>query len=326
MIVVNISQTRSDAIIVTSDRPPLLVPLPDATPGKISMLTQITNSATTEKDMKDILKSLWSFIVHPIVKILTEDVKLERGSRIWWCPTGAASLLPLHAAGDYTNRGETVPDQFVSSYTSTLSALIRARTNVTLDEPADIIILGQSQDPTLPTVRDEIEIIQSIAGPVSLLDGSSATRESSLRAMTEHSWIHLACHGNVDEKHPFKTHFSLYGGPLTLLDIATQNIPRAHLAFLSSCHSAEGNRERPDEVLHLTAAVPFAGFQSVVGTLWAVDGKDGPAVSQTFYQNLLGSGPRTTDSSAVALHRAVTELRKRRISATRWACFVHYGS
>ncbi len=327
VIVINLSEVRSDAIIVTSHGRPLLVPLPNATAETVFDLADRTNSSTSRKDMKEVLKTLWQLIVQPVTKALLEDIKLKRGSQIWWCPTGEASLLPLHAAGDYRRRGEKFPDLFVSSYTTTLTSLIRARANLspTMATNADIVVLGQSQDPTLPTVGAEIKAIQGIAKTVAVLDGKDATRESSLRAMTEHSWVHLACHGKVDEEQPFKSHFRLHDGPLTLLDIARQNLPRAYLAFLSSCHSAEGNRERPDEALHLTAGVQFAGFRSAVGTLWELDGEDGPIVAEAFYSNLLGPGPNVTTSSAVALHRAVNELRRRRVPNTRWACFVHYG-
>ena len=327
VIVINLSETRSDAIIVTSQGRPLLVPLPDATPKTVSDLTERTNSSTSQNDMKEILRALWQLIVQPVTKVLLEDVKLKRGSRIWWCPTGAASLLPLHAAGDYRMRADIFPDLFISSYTATMTSLIRARADLppTTGSNPDIVILGQSQDPTLPTVGAEIKAIRSIVKELVLLDGENATCKSSLRAMTQHSWVHLACHGKVDEEHPFKSHFRLHGEPLTLLDIARQNLPHASLAFLSSCHSAEGNRQRPDEVLHLAAAVQFAGFRSAVGTLWAVDGKDGPIVAEAFYSNLLGLGSKMTTSSAVALHRAVNQLRKNRVPNTRWACFVHYG-
>ena len=325
VIVVNISEMRSDAIIVLSHRPPLLVRLPDATPSTLSDLVEMTNSSTPPDGMKAILKQLWQLVVQPIASALTNDVKLGRGSRIWWCPTGAASLLPLHAAGDYDKRDKTLPSQFISSYTATLTSLIRARINLSPDIRAnpDLLIIGRSEE--LPAIRSEIEAIQRIVKNTTLLDGTDATSYSSVRSMTHHSCVHLACHGSVDEEHPFKSHFSLSDGPLTILDIARQNIPDAYLAFLSACHSAEGHRARPDEALHLTAGMQFAGFRSVVGTLWAVHDDDGPVVAEIFYSNLLGSGLNPTNSPAVALHRAVAELRKRRVPITRWACFVHYG-
>ena len=320
---INISKLGSHAIIVQAEASPLLVALPNATPDAIAKLAGDTNSSTTEKSMRDVLSSLWNVIVQPVVRLLKDELHLPPRSRIWWCPTGALTHLPLHAAGNYNKRGQNLPDLFISSYTPTLTALLRSRAGTSTAETTtpNMVIVGQSNDPTLPTVGHEIQTIRQITPDADLLDGSDATTEAALSAISNHHWIHLACHGSVDESRPFQSHFSLSNGPLTLLDITRQNVPNGHLAFLSSCHSAEGNRGRPDEVLHLSAGVQFAGFRTVVGTLWAMDSEDGPDVARTFYSSVLKTG----DSAAVALHRAVAELRRRRVPIRRWACFVHYG-
>jgi hypothetical protein len=44
--------------------------------------------------------------------------------------------------------------------------------------------------------------------------------------------------------------------------------PYAEFAFLSACHTADGDEETPDEVIHLAAGLQFSGFKSVIGTLW----------------------------------------------------------
>jgi len=45
-------------------------------------------------------------------------------------------------------------------------------------------------------------------------------------------------------------------------------LPNASIAFLSACHSAAGDQDQPDEVVHLGAAMLGAGFQSVIATMW----------------------------------------------------------
>src|ERR1700722_5675254 len=45
--------------------------------------------------------------------------------RLWWCPTGPFSFLPIHAAGIYDTKGtESVFDYVVSSYTPSLKSLL----------------------------------------------------------------------------------------------------------------------------------------------------------------------------------------------------------
>ncbi|KAG2755051.1 hypothetical protein P692DRAFT_20827477, partial [Suillus brevipes Sb2] len=45
------------------------------------------------------------------------------------------------------------------------------------------------------------------------------------------------------------------------------NLSSHAFAFLSACETAVGNVYTPDEVIHLAAALRFAGVNSVVGTL-----------------------------------------------------------
>jgi len=56
---------------------------------------------------------------------------------------------------------------------------------------------------------------------------------------------------------------------LTLLDIIEKHLSHAEFAF--SCHTAIGDEEMPDEMIHLAAGIRFSGFKSVVGILWEVD-------------------------------------------------------
>ncbi|KAG1845744.1 hypothetical protein C8R48DRAFT_733675 [Suillus tomentosus] len=58
---------------------------------------------------------------------------------------------------------------------------------------------------------------------------------------------------------------------LTLLDIMGKDFPHAEFALLSACHTAVGDEETPDEMIHLAAGIRFPGFKSVVGTLWEVN-------------------------------------------------------
>jgi CHAT domain-containing protein len=45
-------------------------------------------------------------------------------------------------------------------------------------------------------------------------------------------------------------------------------IPNAKLAYLSACESAGMDESRPDEGLNLAGAMIFAGFKSVIATMW----------------------------------------------------------
>jgi CHAT domain-containing protein len=131
---------------------------------------------------------------------------------------------------------------------------------------------------------------------------------------------------------PFDASFKLYQGKrLTLLDIIRSRLPSAEFAFLSACHTAELTEESiVDEALHLSAAVQYSGFRSVVGTMWAMADDDGPVIAKHFYASVFSEkwkGVPYYERTAEALRDAVQVLRrKKRVSTERWVNFVHYGA
>jgi CHAT domain-containing protein len=104
----------------------------------------------------------------------------------------------------------------------------------------------------------------------------------------------------------------------------------AELAFLAACHTAELAEDgTPDEVLHLTAAMQFSGFRSVIGTMWAMADEDGLDLSEHFYRKMFAAGSQGANykQSAKALRHATQKLRmKKGVSLERWVNFVHYGA
>jgi CHAT domain-containing protein len=113
-----------------------------------------------------------------------------------------------------------------------------------------------------------------------------------------------------------------------LLELIQAKLPNAELAFLSACHSAEGGHITPDERIHLAAALQFCGFRSVVGTLWAMDDKDGPMISKEFYKHMFRNPGNKADfrDSAEALNVAIRAMRKNGVPLERWILFVHIGA
>lgn len=78
-----------------------------------------------------------------------------------------------------------------------------------------------------------------------------------------------------------------------VLDVVGSRLPDAEFAFLAACHTAELTDDSPaDEALHLTDAMQYCGFRSVVGTMWAMADTDGRDLAGNFYK-LVFSGRRT---------------------------------
>jgi CHAT domain-containing protein len=109
------------------------------------------------------------------------------------------------------------------------------------------------------------------------LVSSRATPSSVLEGLQGSQLTHFACHGVLETGKPFDASFKLHQSlHLTLLDIVQSRLQDAEFAFLSCCHAAEITVESvSDEALHLTAAMQYCGFWSVVGTMWEMADTDG---------------------------------------------------
>lgn len=346
VVVINISQRRSDALVVLPSGSPYIIFLPQATPRALASLSfDLTNILKNTRAAEDekyrtsqvtrTLRQLWDMILSPVVQYLSTVI--TTGSRIWLCPTVELCSLPIHAAGQYRKGGSNLPDTFVCSYTPTLTALIRARrvTSAIHIGPAVLAISERNEDAgagetILVSASQEVEELKKLV-PKSLrhseLLDNAATPEAVLQALRDHTWVHFACHGVQEPAQPFYSHFLLHGKPLRLLDIIQAELDHVQFAFTSACHTAVGDKDTPDEVIHLAAALQFAGFRSVVGTIWGMDDRDGPVVMKEFYQTMFNSS-RNLDhtEAAIALNTATKAMKKKGVPIDRRGVFIHIGA
>ncbi|KAH0826513.1 CHAT domain-containing protein [Lanmaoa asiatica] len=217
------------------------------------------------RDFVVLLRELWDVVVSPIVKILEESC--PRQSRIWWCPTAEFSLLPLHAAGSYRKGQPILSDLYISSYAPTLTALVRARQKRPLDlsmEQHRFLFVGQAQAPgqnKLISVATELSNISQQVGSVATVtrvQDQDANIAKVGEEVNKNNFVHLACHGVPDQKHPFESGYALGDGLLKVENIMRYDLQHARFAYLSACHTTVGDGESPDEVIHLAAAMQFA--------------------------------------------------------------------
>jgi CHAT domain-containing protein len=347
VIIINHSKPRSDILILIHNTSPSLIPTPDDFYDRASALEDRLstsrvkdglNSSDYDKTLASVLAELYELVGKPVIERLRQ-LQVQEQSRIWWCPTSAFCSLPLHAMGPVpSDNGERryFLDLYICSYTPSLSALIQSRSRDSSLRSSDrpSILLVAQQDPTLPTVGGEIQVVRALDTEVTSLVSEAATPTAVLDGFQRHQFVHFACHGTLEVGKPFDAGFELYGGDrLSLLEIVRSHLPTAEFAFLSACHTAEVTEGSvTDEALHLVAAVQYSGFRSVVGTMWAMVDEDGQNLAENLYKSLFSNSRRDQgipyhERSAKALRSAVKKLRrKRRISLERWVNFVHYGA
>ncbi|KIK33987.1 hypothetical protein CY34DRAFT_98705, partial [Suillus luteus UH-Slu-Lm8-n1] len=340
VVVLVASRSSCDAIIILHQQPPTSIQLPtnfEKLSGLILALRQAIKKEASPKGnqpaLTKVLRKLWDFVVRPVVEKLGGFA--PRGSRIWWCPTSVFNFLPLHAAGEYRANGQSLSQQYISSYTPSLTALMRARRSHDRCPSVPFAVIGQNcpagHSSTLECVESELELVQKLLPlppTVSLTKITSvdATRSTVLRALRNNTWLHFSCHGTQNFDDPFKSAFLMRDQPLSLLDITQMDLSLHQFAFLSACETAVGDFATPDEVIHLAAGLQFAGVKSVIGTLWKVTDSTVQRLVEAFYKNLCGDGTMNSRRAAHALHQAVNSLaRDKGMPLDQRIVFMHSG-
>ncbi|KAG1880056.1 CHAT domain-containing protein [Suillus subluteus] len=129
------------------------------------------------------LRELWVEIMHPVVENLSKFAK--PGSRIWWCPTSFFNFMPLHAAGEYRRGGKSLAQLYISSYTPSLTVLIKAR---------------RRHDQPLPMLFATIEPFKSV---FLMCDELLSLLDITQMDLSSHSFAFLsACETAVSNFHP----------------------------------------------------------------------------------------------------------------------------
>jgi CHAT domain-containing protein len=106
------------------------------------------------------------------------------------------------------------------------------------------------------------------AGAADSFNAGTATKDEVLAMFQSSQIVHLACHGIQHREEPHKSRFCLSTGDLMVSELMRMDLKGAFLAYLSACETAKGDKKHADEVVHLAAAMLFAGFRSVVATMW----------------------------------------------------------
>jgi tetratricopeptide (TPR) repeat protein/CHAT domain-containing protein len=337
VVIVNASKRSCDALIVFLDRDPVHIPL-QITQENVRNLSKGLHTLTIRakrvdvtKELASFLRILWDEIVSPIIDCLLTTHPSQ--SHIWWCPTAEFSVLPLHAAGPYRKGQRNLPHLYISSYTPTLTALIRARRHDpsnSATEQKHFIAIGQAKvagESELLSVGAELgKIGQRVDGFATFarIDGEESSISRVVEELGKNEWVHLACHGLPNRKQPFESAFALHDGHFTIQRIIGCDLKNPEFAYLSACHTTVGDEESPDEAIHLASAMQFVGFRSVIGTMWAVDDGETNKITSTFYKHMVdGSGRLDHTRAAFALNKTMKSVH---VPLDQRILYIHLGA
>ncbi|SCF72982.1 CHAT domain-containing protein [Streptomyces sp. Ncost-T10-10d] len=329
IVLVNSGLWRSDAVLITAENDPILIPLTGLTDedlrDKVRELldatgdsSPLTGTLKKRRVLHGILAWLKDTVVAPVLAAMHSAGALSQPTpRMWWMPVGPLSLLPLHAAA---------LDTVVSSYAPTLRALSQARNRPPVSARRQLTV-ALSRTPglnDLPGTAEEAASLHANWPGTTVLADEQATAERVLNALTEATWAHFACHAVADLTAPSHGGLQLHDRLLQLPAISALNLPQAELIYLSACSTASRGTRHADESLHLASLFQLAGFRHVIASLWPLDDTVAVAASRAFY-DLLPSTP-TADEAAFALHRVTQDLRAAHPDRPDlWASLIHSG-
>ncbi|KAI0073572.1 hypothetical protein K474DRAFT_1677785 [Panus rudis PR-1116 ss-1] len=308
----------------------------------------------TRRESSFVLRDLWDEVAEPIVEYLIRNhdahkPNLEDRGRLWWCCVGQFAFLPVHAAGIYNTKSRAakedicVSDYFISSYTPSLETLLRLRDRPVISISPKVLAAiqpnpGAGNSP-LPHTKAELQVIYEVVPATSIismndsdlpdLEGECSTTRNIMDKITEATILHLACHGTQDVTNPLQSAFILRDGErLTVEHLMRHPLPNAYMAFLSACQTAANDLEQPDEAISLSSAMLFAGFRSVLATMWPMGDPDGPEVARIVYSHLFDAPGKTMTEFCLAssLDAAIRQIRNdNEVPWERWATFIHVG-
>ncbi|MET7424246.1 CHAT domain-containing tetratricopeptide repeat protein [Dactylosporangium sp. NPDC005555] len=334
VVLLNAAAARCDALLVGADGT-RVISLPGLDAAAVAaradaylaaLLAVEAGDIFAELDIDATLRWLWDDVAGPVLAALPPG-----HTRVWWCPTGPFSFLPVHAAGHHDEgAGRTVLDRVVSSYTPTLRSLLQARTADAPPADSRMLVVALPATPglpPLPNVTRERDLLTALfpAARRTVREGPAATRAEVRAALGRHAWAHFSCHGDQQLGDPSRGGLALHDGMLTIAELAGDRFG-GEFAFLSACKTAVGGVHNPDEAISLVAALQYTGWRHVIGTLWTVWDDAAATVAEDVYRTVVVHGELRPDTAAAALHAATR--RRRDADPARpstWAPFVHIG-
>lgn len=273
----------------------------------------------------DMLEWLWETVAGPVLDALgfLETPTTGDWPRIWWIPTGFLARFPIHTAGRHSSgSSDTVLDRAISSYSSSIKALIHSRQDRrgTIRTPPgsdSVVLLGMEKTPghsTLPLVAQEIQQLERLfhtSKQLLQVRQPRPFRKDVLAAVRDCRIFHFAGHGLSDPLDPSRSALLLSDEPLTVASLFETNLHsrKPFLAYLSACSTGQVKHdELLDEGLHMIGACQLAGFRHVVGTLWEVNDKSCVDVAVMTYE-WMQKRDMSDESVSEGLHHACRKLR-----------------
>ncbi|RSO09111.1 hypothetical protein DMH26_01905 [Streptomyces sp. WAC 05379] len=335
VVVLSAVARRCDALLVTRQGVSAL-PLPDLSLTELTKRArryQVTSARPESHEAWGVLDWLWESTVWPVLTALgltsrttfssvpyrrpTTDTSVvgprplssvpsDILPRIWWCPTGPFTMLPLHVAGQPQSRAL---DYAVHSYTPSVQALMTARSRERhrSEGPEQRMLLVLADD-ALPAGVREAERIQRLVADAQVLRGPQATAANVAARLADRPFFHFIGTARLHEGVPqLQFAFDAEDG-LNWRHLPQNLVADGALAYLSACGTAGGDRATESEGWTIAASFQAAGYRHVIGLLGRPTDEAAMRIAVHVYELLVDADGRLRpEHSARALHTALQE-------------------
>lgn len=289
--------------------------------GNVLRLRSLLADEHSGEQLQPLLDLVSAALVTPITKGLPPATR-----KLLIVPSGVLNYLPFQTLS--TPDGRPLIEQFAITYLPSASSLRFLRQQDKFSGDLFLGTLGNvSVDGWAPlpgTLREADGIARVLPRAVRLSE-TAFTHDAAKQALLEHTEVHFATHGYLDEQSPL---FSAVltspaaGQPSRLSLYEIMQLPlRARLVVLSACETGLGKLLGGDEVSGLTRTFLLAGANTVVSSLWKVSDDSTALLMQGFYQRM-----RSGETSGQALRESALEVRKQYPHPFYWAPFIVTGA
>jgi len=279
-------------------------------------IRRLRASISKRLDVQPLLNALYLRLIAPVASRI-------RTPRLTIVAHGALHYLPFAALMD---GDQYLVDRYAIRMLPSASVLQFLRPHRP-NEAGQSLVLGNpdlhNPDMDLPGAQTEAQTVAGLLSTPNLLLRDRATKEAFTRLAPAAKYVHVASHGEFDDRHPLASALLLSApqgqdNRLTVSDMYELGLD-AELVTLSACETGLGAVGSGDDVVGLTRGLLYAGASSVVTSLWKVDDESTGQLMAQMYRNLAKKAP---DES---LRGAQLDTRKKFPHPYYWAAFYLTG-
>ncbi len=270
-------------------------------------------------DSPDELKKLYQLLIKPIEEFLPTNPEAQ----VVFIPHQALFLVPFAALREQS--GKYLIEKHTIAYSPSIQVLAYTEKLRDRAQGTGVLLVGNPTNNLrdLPNAAIEVNAIAQFFKTKAII-GKDATKDAILAKISDARIIHLATHGDFNDKNGLESAISFaYDDkqPITLTaaEILKLNL-KAELVVLSACNTAKG-KITGDGVIGLSRAFILAGTPSIIVSLWSIPDAETGKLMPEFYRNLQANSDR-----AQALRQAMLTTMQDYPHPRNWAAFTLIGA